>query len=251
MDDSQLLRYSRQVMLPGFDIGGQQRLLDASVLVVGLGGLGSPVALYLAAAGVGHLHLADGDAVDSSNLQRQIAHTEADLGKNKAESAARACRAINERLQLTITATHLADEALSRAVAAVDLVVDATDSFVARLAVNRACIAAGKPLVCGAAIASEGQITVFDTAAGTPCYRCLYPEGGSDPRLSCSENGVLAPIVGLIGSLQALEAVKYLSGFGEGLAGRLLLVDGRTLDIRQLRLSRNPECPDCKTPTGA
>ncbi|MEE4659057.1 MAG: ThiF family adenylyltransferase, partial [Halieaceae bacterium] len=148
-------------------------------------------------------------------------------------------------------AAHLAGEALSRAVAAVDLVVDATDNFIARLAVNRACIAAGKPLVSGAAIGSEGQVTVFDTAAGSPCYRCLYPEGSSDPPLSCSENGVLAPIVGIIGSLQALEAVKYLSGFGEGLAGRMLLVDGRTLDVRQLRLSRNPECPDCKKPADA
>ncbi len=245
ISDEQLLRYSRQIMLPNFDVAAQEELLAARVLIVGLGGLGSPVALYLAAAGVGELHLADGDSVDASNLQRQIAHGEADIAANKARSAAAACRNINPETVLQVIEERLAGEPLRERVAAVDLVVDATDSFVTRLDLNQACIEALKPLVSGAAIGSEGHLTVFDVAGGTPCYRCLYPEGSVEQDLSCSENGVLAPIVGVIGTLQALEAVKYLTGYGEALLGRLMVLDGANLQSREIRLTRNPDCPHC------
>lgn len=245
ISDEQLLRYSRQIMLPGFDVAAQERLLDSRVLLVGLGGLGSPIALYLAAAGVGALHLVDGDSVDTSNLQRQVAHGEADIDRNKAESAADACRAINGEMTLTVTDQPLPAADMPAVVETVDLVIDATDSFVTRLALNQACIGAGKPLLSGAAIGSEGHVTLFHSAAGTPCYRCLYPEGSTEQDLSCSENGVLAPMVGVIGTLQALEAVKYLADFGEPLLGRLLVMDGKTLETRQLTLTRNPQCPHC------
>ncbi len=245
ISDAELLRYSRQIMLPGFDVAAQEKLLASRALVVGLGGLGCPVALYLAAAGVGELVLADGDQVDSSNLQRQLAHTEADIGRNKAQSAADACAAINSRTRLETIAEQLEGKALEQAVQRADLVVDATDSFVSRLALNRACIAAGKALLSAAAIGSGGQLTLFDVAAGTGCYRCLYPEGAEEPDLSCSESGVLAPVVGVIGSLQALEAVKTLAGYGEPLRGRLLLLDGWNMQVREVALSRAPGCPHC------
>ncbi len=243
--DLELLRYSRQIMLPEFDVAGQERLLASRVLVVGLGGLGSPIALYLAAAGVGMLVLADGDQVDESNLQRQVAHSEEDIGRNKAESAAAACTAINGGATVVPLAYHLSGERMAGQVAAADLVVDATDSFLARLELNQACIAAGKPLLSGAAIGSEGQLTLFDVAAGTGCYRCLYPDGADEQNLSCSENGVLAPVVGVIGSLQALEAVKYLANYGEPLRGRLLLLDGWSMQWREVRLTAVPDCPHC------
>jgi adenylyltransferase/sulfurtransferase len=250
ISDSELLRYSRQIMLPDFDVAAQEKLLASRVLVVGLGGLGCPVALYLAAAGVGGLVLADDDRVDESNLQRQVAHTEADIGRLKSESAAEACRAINRGAAIEPVSERLHGEALERQVAAVDLVVDATDSLVSRLDLNRACIAAAKPLLSGAAIATEGQLTLFDVARGTPCYRCLYPEGEGDQELSCTENGVLAPMVGVIGTLQAMEAVKFLAGYGETLAGRLLLVDGWSMGFREVRLKRNPACPHCGSGAG-
>ncbi len=245
IDDGELLRYSRQIMLPRFDVAAQEKLLASRVLVVGLGGLGCPVALYLAAAGVGTLVLADGDQVDESNLQRQLAHTEADIGCNKAQSAAEACAAINSTITLQAVAERLQGDALQAQVSRADLVVDATDSFVSRLDLNLACIAAGKPLLSGAAIGSEGQLTLFDVAAGTGCYRCLYPDGGDEPNLSCSENGVLAPVVGVIGSLQALEAVKVLADYGEPLRGRLLLLDGWSMQLREVALNRVPGCPHC------
>jgi adenylyltransferase/sulfurtransferase len=245
IDDENLLRFSRQIMLPQFDIAGQQRLLESRVLVVGLGGLGSAVALYLAAAGVGSLVLADGDEVDASNLQRQIAHGEADLGRNKAESAADSVRSLRSAARVAIIPRRLEGNLLNETVADVDLVVDATDSFLARLEINQSCLAAGRPWVSGAAIRSEGQLTVFDPGRPTPCYRCLYPEGEAEQSLSCSEAGVLSPIVGVIGSLQALEAVKVLAGFGEPLFGALLVVDGWTLETRRVSLVRNPDCPHC------
>ena len=245
IDDDQLLRFSRQIMLPHFDVAGQERLLESRVLVLGLGGLGCPVALYLAAAGVGELVLADGDAVDASNLQRQIAHGEADIGRNKAESAADRVRALSSGTRLSVLPRRLEGAALADAVRGVDLVVDATDSFSTRLELNLACLAARRAWVSGAAIRSEGQLTVFDPARSTPCYRCLYPEGEAEQSLTCSEAGVLSPVVGVIGSLQALEAVKLLAGFGEPLYGRLLLVDGYTLEARRISLTRNPGCPHC------
>jgi adenylyltransferase/sulfurtransferase len=245
ISDRELLRYSRQIMLPRFDVAAQEKLLASRVLVAGLGGLGSPVALYLAAAGVGTLVLADGDEVDASNLQRQLAHTEADVGRNKAESAAQACAAINSGTRLEVVAERLAGDALRDQVSRADLVVDATDSFVSRLDLNLACIEAGKPLLSGAAIGSEGQLTLFHVAAGTGCYRCLYPDGGDEPNFSCAENGVLAPVVGVIGSLQALEAVKLLAGYGEPLRGRLLLLDGWSMQLREVALNRVADCPHC------
>ena len=249
MDDEQLLRYSRQIMLSGFDIAGQERLLAAKVLVVGLGGLGCPAALYLAAAGVGELVLADSDRVEIDNLQRQIAHVEADIGEYKVDSAARRIKAVNGSTLLQKVRERLAGEALDRWVERVDLVVDATDNFASRLDINRACVALGRPLVSGAAIRSEGQLAVFDPRRGSPCYRCLYPEAEAQDDTSCAESGVLAPMVGVIGSWQAQEAVKLLAGFGEPLLGKMLVLDARTGETRQIQLRKRPDCPQC-TPTG-
>jgi adenylyltransferase/sulfurtransferase len=242
MNDEQLLRYSRQIMLPQVDVAGQEKLLAASVLIVGLGGLGSPVSLYLAGAGVGHLILADHDNVDVSNLQRQIAHQNASVGQPKVESAAASIRALNPDIRVTTLRERLAGESLARAVALADLVVDGTDNFLVRYAINDACFAAGKPLVSGAAIRMEGQIAVFDPrVADSPCYRCLYPRG-DDTALNCSENGVAAPLVGVIGSVQAMEAWKLIVGVGEPLTGWLLHFDASAMEWHKLRLRRNPSC---------
>lgn len=245
LSDTQLLRYSRQILLHDFDVAGQERLLASRVLVVGLGGLGCPAALYLAAAGVGELVLADGDVVEPSNLQRQIAHCEMGIGRNKAESAADAVRALNPETRLRVVDTRLEEADLGALLAEVDLVVDATDNYPIRFALNRACIAAGLPLVSAAAVRSEGQLALFDPHRGGPCYRCLYPQAGEETALSCSESGVLAPVVGVLGSLQALEAIKWLAEVGDVLRGALLVMDFRSLEIRKLALSPRPECPDC------
>lgn len=245
LTDEQLLRYNRQILLNDFDIAGQERLQQSTVLVVGLGGLGCPAALYLAAAGVGKLLLADGDVVELSNLQRQLAHTEADIGTNKATSAAAAIAAINPHVQLEVITQQLTADTIPALLSGVDLVVDATDNYPVRFALNRACIAQALPLVSAAAVRSEGQIAVFDPAHGGPCYRCLYEETDADTALSCSESGVLAPLVGVLGSLQAMEAMKILSGYGQPLRGKLLLLDLRTMDVRQLVLPIRPDCPDC------
>lgn len=245
MNDEQLLRYSRQILLPEFGTEAQDRLLASRVLIVGAGGLGSPVALYLAAAGVGTLAIADDDAVDLSNLQRQILHRHADIGRAKVESAAETIAALNPDTQVIPIAARLTGEALREQVAAADLVVDGCDNFDTRFAVNAACVAARTPLVSGAAIRMEGQVAVFIPALpDSPCYRCLYREAGETEQ-TCAENGVLAPIVGIVGSLQALEAIKVLTGIGEPLCGRLLLIDGKRLDIRTLKLRRDPDCPVC------
>jgi len=245
LSDEQLMRYNRQILLHDFDVPGQERLQQSRVLVVGLGGLGCPAALYLAAAGVGELLLADGDDVELSNLQRQIAHSGDDIGTNKARSAAVAIGALNPEVKLEVIPRVLVEDSMPGLVARVDLVVDATDNYPVRFALNRACIAAGVPLVSGAAVRTEGQVAVFDPVRGGPCYRCLYEEGGESTALSCSESGVLAPLVGVIGSLQAMEALKLLSGFGETLRGKLLLLDLRTMDIRRLILPPRTGCPDC------
>ena len=245
LSDAQLLRYNRQILINDFDVQCQERLLQSAVLVVGLGGLGCPAALYLAAAGVGRLLLADGDAVETSNLQRQIAHGMEDIGANKAHSAAAAIAAIDPEIQLEVYPRFLDEIAMGELAAQVQLVVDATDNYPARFALNRACIAAGVPLVSAAAVRSEGQLAIFDPLRGGPCYRCLYSEGAGQSALSCSESGVLAPLVGVLGSLQAMEALKLLSGFGEPMRGRLLLADLRTMDLRQLTVPRRPDCPDC------
>lgn len=245
LSDGELLRYSRQILLAQVDIAGQLRLKDARVLIVGLGGLGSPVALYLAAAGVGELHLADFDQVDLSNLQRQVLHDESRIGQGKVDSALQRLAALNPEVRLVPLREALDADSLAARIAAVDLVLDCSDNFTTRAAVNAACVAAGRPLVSGAAIRLEGQLSVFDPRrADSPCYHCLYGEG-SEAELSCSEAGVLGPVVGLVGSLQALEALKLLAGFGEPLVGRLLLVDAASSRFRELRVRRDPGCPVC------
>lgn len=245
MNDDQLLRYSRQILLPEFGTEAQDRLLDSRVLIVGAGGLGSPVALYLAAAGVGTLAIADSDQVDVSNLQRQILHRHADLGRAKVASAQDALSALNPDVQVIGLATRLEGDALREQVEVADLVVDASDNFSTRFAVNEACVATRTPLVSGAAIRMEGQVAVFRAdQLDSPCYRCLYRDG-IETEQTCAENGVLAPIVGIIGSIQALEAIKVLTGIGTPLSGRLLVVDGKNLEMRTLRLRRDPECPVC------
>ncbi len=245
MNDEQLLRYSRHIMLSEVDIEGQERLLEAKVLIVGLGGLGSPVAMYLAASGVGELWLADHDEVDLSNLQRQIAHTTERIGEPKVMSAAAALRALNPGTRIVPLVEKLSGEALTARVREVDLVVDATDNFSVRYAINQACVETRTPLVSGAAIRLEGQVAVFDSREPTsPCYRCLYSVS-EDEQLSCAASGVLAPLVGVIGSMQALEAVKLLAGIGRSLAGRLLLFDASTSQWREMKLPRDPECPVC------
>lgn len=245
MNDQQLLRYSRQIMLPEIDVAGQEKLLDATVLVVGLGGLGSPAALYLATAGIGRLILSDHDQVDLSNLQRQIVHTQASLGQTKVASAARTLAGINPEVALELIPERLAGEALTAAVGAASVVVDATDNFSARFALNDACVALGVPLVSGAAIRWEGQVAVFDPRdPESPCYRCLYTEG-DDQALNCSENGVIAPLVGIIGTCQAMEAIKLITGVGDTLTGRVLYLDGKRMEWRKLTLPRLPDCPVC------
>jgi adenylyltransferase/sulfurtransferase len=245
VDDQQLLRYSRQILLPQIDIEGQQRLLNSRVLVVGVGGLGSPVALYLAAAGVGQLLLADPDQVDLSNLQRQVIHHAADIGRDKVASAAERVAAINPQVECRPLPSALAGAALQQAVGEVDLVLDCSDNFATRHAVNAACVQLGKPLVSGAAIRLEGQLSVFDPRReDSPCYQCLYGEG-DEQALSCSEAGVVGPLVGMVGSLQALEALKLLAGFGEPLVGRLLLIDALDTRFRELRVRRDPGCRCC------
>lgn len=250
LTDQELLRYSRQILLAQVDIEGQLQLKQGKVLIVGLGGLGSPVALYLAAAGVGELHLADFDTVDLTNLQRQVIHDSASVGMAKVDSAIQRLQAINPEVTLVPHRQALDEDSLADAVAAVDLVLDCSDNFGTREAVNAACVKAGKPLVSGAAIRLEGQLSVFDPRRdNSPCYHCLYGHG-SEAELTCSEAGVIGPLVGLVGSLQALEALKLLAGFGEPLVGRLLLIDALTSRMRELRVKRDPGCAVCGSQHG-
>lgn len=246
MDDQQLLRYSRHILLDQIGIEGQQRLLDARVLIIGLGGLGSPAALYLAASGVGHLTLCDHDTVDLSNLQRQIIHRTASVGLPKVISAQAALRDINPEVECIAMSVHADTERLHELVEEADVVLDCSDNFVTRYAVNRACLTRRVPLVSGAAIRFDGQVSVFDfRQAGAPCYNCLFPEEGEAAELRCATTGVLAPLVGVIGSLQAAETLKLLMGIERGLSGRLLTVDA--LDMRFMRstLHRDPACYVC------
>lgn len=244
MDDQQLLRYSRQIMLPAIGIEGQERLGKARVLIIGLGGLGSPAAMYLAAAGVGTLVLVDFDQVDLTNLQRQIAHTTPRIGMPKVASARVTLQALNPEIQILTLAHKLEGEALAEQVSQADVVLDSSDNFTTRFAVNAACRAHRTPLVSGAAIRMEGQISVFTGEPGQPCYHCLYPaEGQLDE--TCSANGVLAPLVGVIGSMQAIETIKLLAGVGETLANRLLLFDALQMEWRTLKLKPDPACPIC------
>ncbi|MBL8260750.1 MAG: molybdopterin-synthase adenylyltransferase MoeB [Candidatus Competibacteraceae bacterium] len=244
MNDDELLRYSRQILLPDFDIAGQERLRRSHVLIIGLGGLGSAAAMYLAAAGVGRLTLVDFDKVDLSNLQRQIIHRTADIGRPKVESARDALAALNPLVEVNALARALADAELARQVERADVVVDASDNLSTRLPINAACVRAATPLVSGAAIRWEGQILVWQPGGEGACYRCLYRDAANDPE-TCAQTGVLAPLVGVIGSLQAVEAIKVLTGLGETLDGRLLLLDVARMDWRVVKARRDPACPVC------
>jgi len=250
MDDKQLLRYSRQILLPQVDIEGQQKLLNARVLIVGLGGLGSPAAMYLAAAGVGRLALNDFDAVDLTNLQRQIAHGTENLGMGKVESARQTLLRINPEIHVDSLGRKLESEELEREIAASDVVLDCTDNFASRFAVNAACVRTRTPLVSGAVIRFEGQIAVFTPGFDdSPCYNCLYPDHG-ELEESCARNGVIAPLPGIIGAMQALEAAKLIIGIGQSLRGRLLLLDALNMEWTQMSLRKNRACPTCALPAG-
>lgn len=247
LTDQELLRYSRQIMLPKFDVAGQLALKNAHVLVIGMGGLGSPAALYLAAAGVGQLTIIDHDIVESSNLQRQVIHGEASLGQLKVESARQRLQDINPFVSVNSIAQKIEGEALLALIQDVDLVLDCTDNFSTRFQVNRYCVQSKTPLVSAAAIRMEGQISVYDSRQQTsPCYQCLYPEG-DEQALSCSESGVMSPLVGIIGSMQAMEAIKLLSGLGEPLVGKLLMLDAMTMQWRSLKLKKDPLCACCSS----
>ena len=246
MHDAQLLRYSRHILLNEIGVEGQQKLLAAHVLLIGAGGLGSPIALYLAAAGVGQLTLCDHDEVDLTNLQRQIAHQTSAIGQNKAQSAAQTAQHINPTVQITAIAQRADAALLTQLVAAADVVVDASDNFATRHAINRACVAQSKPLVSGAAVRFDGQVSVFDLRQATaPCYHCLFPESGEADEMRCAENGVFAPLVGIIGCTQAAETLKLLLGCGTSLNGQLLLLNSLDMSWRSVRLKRDPACAVC------
>jgi adenylyltransferase/sulfurtransferase len=245
MNDEQLLRYSRHIMLPDIDVAGQEKLLASHVLILGLGGLGSPASLYLASSGIGRLTLADFDVVDITNLQRQIVHTTARLGRPKPESAAEQLRPLNPDVEINTISHRMTLEELDQQVAIADVVLDCTDNFEVRFAINDACLKSTTPLVSGAAVRMEGQLMVVDpTRPDMPCYRCLYEEAG-ETELNCATTGIAAPVVGTIGTLQALEAIKLIVGIGETLAGYLLTFDARYMDWRKLKLPKNPACKAC------
>lgn len=245
LNDEELLRYSRQIMLPRFDVAGQLALKKSTVLIIGIGGLGCPVALYLAGTGIGHLILVDDDEVEISNLPRQIAHTEKRLGDKKVDSAQQQIQALNSATKITTYASRLSDSELDDLLEQVDVVADCTDNFSTRQQINRFCFENKIPLVSGAAIRMEGQITVFDARdSHSPCYHCLY-SADIEQELTCSQNGVMSPLVGLIGSYQAIEVVKVLTNLGEPLVGRVQLFDGMTSQWREFKLIRDPKCAVC------
>lgn len=251
MDPEQRERYSRHMLLPQIGEAGQQRLAQARVLIIGLGGLGSPVAMYLAASGVGHLVLVDFDHVELSNLQRQVIHGSPDIGRNKVDSARDRIAALNPGVRVSTHAWVPDEEELAAEIARATVVVDATDNFETRFTLNALCWRAGKPLVSGAAIRMEGQVGVFDP--GNPdggCYRCLYTDESGEGE-ACSQVGVLAPLLGIIGSVQATETIKLIVGTGRTLSGRLLVLDALDMEWRSLRLSRDPQCPVCGKPSAA
>ncbi|MCE1194579.1 MAG: HesA/MoeB/ThiF family protein [Acidovorax sp.] len=248
MTDDQLLRYSRHILLDEMGIEGQERVLAAHALIIGAGGLGSPAALYLASAGVGHITLVDDDVVDLTNLQRQIAHTTARVGQPKVASAAVALEAINPEVRVTALQTRVDAETLQALVRDASVVLDCSDNYATRHAVNAACMRHGKPLVAGAVIRFDAQITVLDPRdAQSPCYACIFPPQAEFEEVRCSTLGVFAPLVGVVGAMQAAEALKLLAGVGTSLAGRLLMLDGRTMEWSTLRLQRAPHCSVCAT----
>lgn len=246
MDDHQLLRYSRHILLPEIGIEGQQRLLDAHALLIGAGGLGSPAALYLASAGVGTLTICDDDTVDLTNLQRQIVHREAAVGMKKTDSARDTLLGLNPAIRINTVAERVGGEALQSLVDGADVVLDGCDNFATRHAVNRACVQARKPLVSGAGIRFDGQLAVFDLRdRSAPCYACLFPEAGEMEEMRCAVMGVFAPLVGIIGAMQAAEALKILMGTGAPSSGRLLLLDALNMDVRTISLKKDPACTVC------
>ena len=246
MNDEQLLRYSRHILLPEIGVEGQERLRAASALVVGAGGLGCPAALYLASSGIGRITLADPDRVDLTNLQRQILYRTDSIGARKVDAAAATLAALNPTVEVVPLAERLEGEPLGRLVAAADVVLDCSDNFATRHAVNRACVRHTKPLVSGAAIRFDGQVAVFDLRhAGTPCYACLFPEDGETEELRCAVMGVFAPLTGMIGAMQAMEAVKIVAGAGEAPSGRLLMLDAKTSAWRSIRVAKDAACAVC------
>ena len=245
MNDEKLLRYSRQIMLPQIGIEGQQKLEQSHILIIGMGGLGSPAAMYLTSAGVGHLTIVDDDTVELSNLQRQITHHTDDIGRSKVESAQQKLAALNPETRISCINKRLNKDELIKHAKQADLVLDASDNFATRFLINEVCVSTRTPLVSGAAIKLEGQVAVFrNDLDDSPCYHCLYKDEGELDQ-SCSGNGVLAPLVGIIGSIQALEAIKVLVGFGEDLNGRLLLLDANYMEWRSIKLKKDPACPVC------
>lgn len=248
MNDDQLLRYSRQIMLPEIDVAGQKTLLESTALIIGLGGLGSPIAMYLTAAGVGHLILVDFDDVEISNLQRQIIHNTDQLGQAKVDSAKATLHQLNPEIRITCVNKKLNPDELHEYAQQSNVVLDGSDNFETRFRVNQVCVETRTPLIMGAAIRFEGQVSVFPNQGEGPCYRCLYKEG-EDQDMTCSENGVLAPVVGIIGSIQATEAIKVLTAFGESLNGRLMLLDAKYMEWRTIKLKQDPACPVCSAHT--
>ncbi len=252
MDDRQLLRYSRHLLLDDIGVEGQQKLLAAHALILGAGGLGSPVALYLASAGVGRLTIVDDDTVDLTNLQRQIMHTEARVGMAKVDSARQAIAALNPEVQLRTIAARADQRLLDELVAGVDIALDCGDNFATRQALNRACVRHARPLVSGAAIGFDGQLSVYDLRQReAACYACVFPPTQTVEEVNCATMGVFAPLVGIVGSLQAAEALKLLTGVGSTLAGRLLMVDARRAEFSEIRLQRQPDCSVCGAATPA
>ena len=246
MTDDDLLRYSRHILLDEIGIEGQERIRAARALVIGAGGLGSPAALYLGSAGIGRLTLVDDDIVDLTNLQRQVAHTHDRIGQLKVESARAAVLAIAPALDVVALAQRVDAAALAGLVAGADVVLDCSDNFATRQAVNAACVAAGVPLVAGAAIAFDGQLSTWDTrAADAPCYACVFPPASAPPEVRCATMGVFAPLVGIIGTMQAAEALKLVAGIGTSLAGRLQMLDARDMSWTTIRVARDPACPVC------
>ena len=246
MTDDQLLRYSRHILLDALGIEGQERILATHALIVGAGGLGSPAALYLASAGIGKITLVDDDTVDFTNLQRQILHTQARVGMAKAESGKQALLAINPEIDIVPLQQRLSGEALDSLVATADIVLDCTDNFSTRHAINRACVHHRKPLVSGAAIRFDGQISVYDLRRDdAPCYHCLFPEGEDVEEVRCAVMGVFAPLTGIVGTMQGAEALKLAAGIGESLSGRLLLLDALEMEWRTVRFKKDAGCAVC------
>lgn len=245
MNNEQLNRYSRHIMLPQLDYEGQLKITESRALIIGAGGLGSPVAMYLASSGVGHLVIVDFDHIELSNLQRQILHTTADIGKPKVESAKETLEALNPEIEITVINKKLDEDALRKEVQLADIVLETTDNFESRFLLNRLCVEEKKPLVSGSVIRFEGQLSVFRCDQDdSPCYHCLYKES-DELGETCTQNGVLAPVVGIIGSIQATEALKVLTGLGTDLCGRLVMFDALTMEWRELKLKKDPNCPVC------